>query len=287
MLTPRQRLVLLIPLGLVLLPFLIGPAAFGFFASLTNYAPVQRHLQFVGLGNYASVLGDHQFRAAFRNVAVLVLIAVPAELATGFGVAYLLREPFRGRGLLRVMLLTPWLVSPIANGVMWHFLFDGGTGLINFWFAWLRLPTQSSPLGLHGLALPTTIAVEVWRKAPLVSFLLLPGLLSIPSDQWEQGTLEDARLLSRIRHIALPGLRPLLLTIALLLIGDTLGTFESVLILTGGGPGSETVTPGLYSYQQAFRTHNWPTGATSAWLIVAAVLLIGIIYVRLVRAETE
>ena len=287
MFTPRQRLLLLTPLGLVLLPFLIWPAAFGFFASLTDYAPAQQLIRWVALDNYAAVLGDHQFRMAFRNITMFALIAVPAELMIGFGIAYLLREPFRGRGLLRVTLLTPWLVSSIANGVMWHFLFNSGSGLVNFWLALLRLPTQPSPLGLPGRALPAAIAVDIWRKAPLVSFLLLPGLLSIPTDQWEQATLEGAPLLSRMRHIAWPWLRPLLLTIAMLLIGDALGTFDSVLILTGGGPGSETMTPGLYSYQQAFQTNSWPVGATSAWLIVAAVLLIGVIYLRLVRTETE
>ena len=287
MLSPRQRWPLLLPLGLVVFPFLLWPAAFGFFASLTNFAPAQKHLHFVALGNYAATLGDSQFRAAFRNITIFTLVAVPLELTIGFGLAYLLRKPFRGRALLRVTLLLPWLVSPIAAGVMWHFLFNSSIGLINFWLAWLHWPTQPSPLGLHGLALPTTIAVDVWRKAPFVSFLLLPGLFAIPNDQWEQATLEGASLPSRMRHIALPWLRPLLLTIAILLVGDTLGTFDSVLILTGGGPGTETLTPGLYSYQQAFRANNWPVGATSAWLIVAAVLFIGMVYLRLVRAQAD
>jgi multiple sugar transport system permease protein len=95
---------LLTPLALVLLPFLIWPAVFGFFASFTNYAPAQFQVHWVGLGNYADIVGDSQFRAAFRNVVVFGLATVPAELAIGFAIAYLLREPFRGRELVRVML---------------------------------------------------------------------------------------------------------------------------------------------------------------------------------------
>jgi ABC-type sugar transport system permease subunit len=171
--------------------------------------------------------------------------------------------------------------------VMWHFLFDSNIGLPNFWLAWLRLPTQPSPLGLPGFALLATIATEIWRKSPLASFLLLPGLLAIPPDQWEQATLEGIPTISQIRHIALPWLRALILTVALLLIGDSLGTFDSVLILTGGGPGSATLTPGLYSYNWAFKVNDWPVGAASAWLIVAAVLLIGLVYLRLVRTEAQ
>ena len=285
MLRRRERLLLLTPLALVLLPFLIWPAAFGFLASFTNYAPAQTHIHWVGLGNYARIISDGQFRVAFRNVAVFGLVTVPAELVIGFAIAYLLREPFRGRELVRVILLIPWLVSPIANGVMWHFLFNSERGLVNFGLACLGLGTPPSPLGLKQFALAATMATDIWRKSPLASFLLLPGLMALSVEQWEQAILEGASTLSRIRHIALPSLRPLLLTVALLLAGDALGAFDSVLILTGGGPGSATLTPALYSYQQAFQTHNWPIGATSAWLIVASVVLVGLAYLRLIRAE--
>jgi len=287
MLTQRQCLLLLVPLGLVLLPFLVWPSAFGFLASFTNYAPAQLHVHFVGLANYLAVARDPQLGIAFRNVAVFTLVGVPAELAIGFVVAYLLRDPFRGRTVLRVVLLVPWLVSPIASGVMWHFLFNSQTGLLNYWLGWLGLPEQPSPLGLRDLALLATISTDIWRKSPLASFLLLPGLLSIPLETWEQATLEGTTVLGRISHVALPGVRPLLLTVALLLVGDALGTFDSVLILTGGGPGSATLTPGLYSYRWAFQVSVWPIGTTSAWLIVAAVLLIGLIYLWLVRTEAQ
>jgi ABC-type sugar transport system permease subunit len=276
---------LLLPLALILVPFLIYPAIFGFFASFTNYAPGALHLRFVGLGNYTTALADHDFVASWRNVALFVLISVPAELAIGLALAYLLRESFRGRALLRVVLFIPWLVSPIANGVMWHFLLNLQWGIVDYGAAWLGLTMLPSPLGSTALALPTAIATDIWRNAPLATFLLLPGMLSIPSEQWEFATLEGASAFNRLYHIALPWLRPLLLTVALLLVGDALGTFDNILILTGGGPGSATFTPALYSYLQAFQYNLWTTGATSAWLIVACVLLAGLIYLRLIRPE--
>ena len=286
MLVPRQQLLLLAPLVLVLLPLLVLPAALGFVSSFTAYAPARPHVHFVGFQNYAAVLGDPQLRFAFRNVVTLTLVAVPLELVLGFAIAYVLREPFRGRGLVRILLLLPWSVSPIATGVMWHFLYNDTLGLPNFWLAWLRLPPHPSPLGLLGQALPAVAAVEVWRKAPLVSFLLLPGLLAVPADLWEQATLDGAPLGRRIRHSVVPWVAPLLLMITLLLVADTLGTFETVLMMTGGGPGSDTLTPVLYSYQRAFQASNWPLGVTSAWLVVAAVLLMGVAYVALIRRTT-
>jgi ABC-type sugar transport system permease subunit len=84
-------------------------------------------------------------------------------------------------------------------------------------------------------------------------------------------------------HIPLPSMRPLLLAVTMLLIGLALGTFDGVLILTGGGPGTATITPALYSYNQAFGVSNWPIGAAAAWLVAASVLAVGLIYLRLAR----
>lgn len=279
------RLLLFAPLGIVLGPFLLWPALLGLVTSFTNYAPGQPAVRGVGLANYVAVLSDGEFRTAAGNMAVFVLVSVPLELGLGFLIASLLREPFPGRGLVRVVLLLPWMVSPVANGVMWHFLGSSTLGLLSFGPAWLGLPARPSPFALPGLALPAMIAVDVWRKSPLASFLLLPGLLAVPSEQWEQATLEGAGVLSHAGDVALPWLRRLLLPVALLLAGDALGSFETVLVLTGGGPGTATVTPALYSFDKAFTAHAWPVGVTAAWLIVAAIVLLGACYLGLLRRE--
>jgi len=286
-LTRRDRLFLFAPLALLLAGWLVLPALLGLLATFSTYSPFATSVQFSGLANYAAVVRDPLFGAAARNVAVFTLVAVPLELVIGFSVAYVLRRPFRGRAALRVLLLLPWLVSPIASGVMWHFLFGGATGIVDFVLGWLGRPDVPSPLGDIRLALAAVIAVEVWRMAPFVTFLLLPSLASIPTERWEEATLSGASWIGRVRHVAIPAVRPLLLTITMLLTGLSLGTFDAVLILTGGGPGTATVTPALYSYNRAFGVNDWPVGATSAWFIAAAVLGAGLIYVRLSRTKVS
>ena len=273
------------PLAVLLGVWLVGPAVLGFLATLTTYTPTGHGIDFRWFSNYATVLRNRQLIAGIRNVAVFTLVAVPLELAIGFGLAYLLRRPFRGRGLWRVLLLLPWLVSPIASGVMWHFVLGSSNGIIDFGLAALGLPSDFSPLGQKGLALATTVLVEVWRMAPLVAFLLVPGLSSIPDERWEQGTIDGLSWPGRVRDIALPAVRPLLLAITLLLIGASLGTFDSLVVMTGGGPGSETMMPALYTYQQAFQFSDWSAGAASAWLIGGALLIVGLAYLRLSRSD--
>jgi multiple sugar transport system permease protein len=276
-----ERLLLIGPLGVILAIWLIVPGLLGLAATFTNYAPAEPAVGWVAFRNFQVILADRTFAMAVRNVAIFTVVVVPVELATGFGLASLLRRPFRGRSIVRLILLLPWLVSPVASGVMWHFLLDSETGFLNFVVRWLGLASLPSPLSQHLLALPAVIGVESWRVAPLVAFLLLPGLTAIPRDLWEHAQLDGLSWADRTRHVALPAMRPLVLAVTMLLVGGALATFDSVLTMTGGGPGTETVTPALYSYDKAFAFSNWPIGAASGWLIGGAVLLAGLVYVRL------
>jgi multiple sugar transport system permease protein len=279
-LSRRDRLILFAPLTVLLAGWLVGPASLGLVATFTTYSPVGSAIRFVALDNYVGVLRDPQFSAAARNIVLFTVVAVPLEVVAGFGIAYLLREPLRGRAALRVLLLLPWLISPIGSGVMWHFLLGPTNGIVNFVLGWLGA-TATSPLGDLRLALPVVIVVEVWRLAPFAAFLLLPGLSAIPRERWDDARLSGASWFRQIVDVAMPSVRPLLITITMLLTGLALGSFDVVLILTGGGPGLSTLTPALYSYAAAFETNEWPVGAASAWLIAAAVLLVGFIYIWL------
>lgn len=280
-LTRRDRIVLLAPLALLLGGWLLVPAVIGLGATLTTYSPLTTTVALAGLQNYSRVVHDPQFSEAAKNVVIFTVVVVPSELSLGFAVAYLLRRPIWGRSWWRGLLLVPWLVSPIASGVMWHFLFGTTTGIANFVLGWLGRPESASPAGDLRLALPATIAIEVWRVAPFVTFLLLPGLLAIPEERWEQATLAGAPWYRRLVDVAIPEVTPLLLTVGMLLTGLSLGAFDTILILTGGGPGTATLTPALYSYDTAFVTNDWPLGAASAWLIAAGVAAVGAVYVFL------
>jgi multiple sugar transport system permease protein len=286
-LTRRDRILLFAPLAILLGGWLVIPALVGLSATLTTYSPLTTTVALAGWQNYGDVFHDPQFGEAARNVAIFTVVAVPLELALGFGIAYLLRRPIRGRSWWRGLLLLPWLVSPIATGVMWHYLFSGASGIVNFALGWLGLPEAASPIGDVRLALAATIAIEVWRMAPFVTFLLLPGLVAIPEERWEQATLAGTSWFRRIVNVALPEVAPLMLTVGMLLTGLSLGAFDTILILTGGGPGTATLTPALYSYDRAFVTNDWPSGAASAWLIAAGVAVVGAAYIRLSRRWSQ
>ena len=271
MLTRLQRAGFLLLFMVIVLIFIIFPAIIGFISSFTNYSPLQQHpVHVVGLENYARVFSEPEFPVSLRNITIFTIFTVSLELMLGVLLAYTLRVPFRGRSFVRVVLLLPWLVSPIANGVMWHYIFNQ--------------PGFPNLLG-SSTALIVVMLVEVWRTAPFVTFLVLPGVLSIGQQNWDDATLLGLSSFTKLRFLVLPRLKTLLLSIGMLLVGQALGAFETILIFTGGGPGSATVTPGLYAYQSAIKTYDWTRGVPASWLIALAVLVVGIIYVFVTERE--
>src|SRR4051794_8121549 len=280
-LTRAEQLVVYAPLALLVTTFLFLPAVLGLLAAFTNYGPIQPDVRWVGLRNFQTVLADRSFAAAIRNIGAFTVAAVSLQLSLGFALAYAMRLPFRGRGTVRVLLLVPWLISPVAAGVMWRFLLGSETGFLSFASRFVGLPATAAPPSQHGLALLTVVLIETWRVAPLVAFLVLPAITAIPGVRWADAAIDGLSTRTTIRHVVLPATRPLMLALALLLIGGAFGTFDSILTLTGGGPGTETTTPALYAYDKAFQFGDWPIGAAAGWLIGGAVLLVGLIYHRL------
>lgn len=277
MLRRRDQVLLLTPLAALVGLFLLWPLLNGFLLTFTNAGPFQPSPHFIGLSNYVSALSDATFRDSLGHMVVIAVVSVFGEITLGTVVALALRQPFRGRAWLRVLLLLPWLLSPTASGVMWRNVLYPPTGFLTFFAELLRLPPPGYALGL-GTSFSTIIITEIWRKMPLAIFLMLPGLLTIPTAYWDQARLDGLRLWGQIRHVVLPLRRRLLLTITFLLFAEALGLSESGFFLTGGGPGTRTMTPGIYSYIQAIVSQNWSTGSATGWFIVAAVLIAGVSY---------
>jgi multiple sugar transport system permease protein len=268
----RERFVLLAPFTGLIAVFLIWPALRDLGLTFTSFDPLRPQvLQWIGLEHYVRAISSSDFRASVFNLAVFVPCSVTLELLFGSLIAFALREPFRGRSFVRALLLMPWLINPIAAGVMARFLSSDHVGLFAF------------DLRASGLALPSLIMLEVWRNTPLVTFLILPGLALIPASRWDLARLEGLKITQVFRHVIMPGLRPLLLAVSLLILANAISGFESVLMFTGGGPGSQTMLPGLLAYLAGYKTFDWALGSSLSWLIWFAVLLLGLAYLKLVR----
>lgn len=224
--------------------------------------------QFAGLQNYLTVATDPSIRVAILNTIVLTLCAVAISVVLGVGIALLLNRNIVGKGLLRTLMIGPFLVMPTAAALMWKdTLLNPITGLIDY---------VLGPLGfgrvdwINQFPMATIIGLEVWRWTPFMMLIVLAGLQSQNLEVIEAATVDGARGLQVFRYITLPFIRPFVELGALLGSLFIVQTFDVIFMTTQGGPGQATTNLPFLLYLVAFQ--GFDIGKASAIGVIAVIL---------------
>jgi polyol transport system permease protein len=234
--------------------------------------------EFVGLANYGKVFTDAGFRNAVVNTVVFTASAVLVSLVVGLVLAILLDQRFRGRAVVRTLLISPFLVMPVAGALLWK------TTMLNPVFGIVNWVLQ--PLGVGALdwasefPMPTIIMVAVWQWTPFMMIILLSGLQSQSTDILEAARVDGAGNWQIFRRLTLPHLRTFLELCVLLGSIFIVQTFDSIFIITQGGPGQATTTLPYFLYLQAFRRFEIGQAAALAIVTTIATIVIATIALR-------
>lgn len=243
---------------------------------------------YVGLDNWRRALGDPALGRSLGNTVTYTAMVVPVTLVLALTLALLLRGIRRGGALVRTVIYLPSLAPVVLAALVWVFMVQPDFGLLNLANRTLGL----APLNLLGdehLALPTIAGLDVWRGVGFWGVLLLAGLLGVPRELYQAAELDGASPARRFWHVTLPGLRPVLAVATLLLTVLSMQVFDSVYVLTNGGPDGATQTAVFYIYTSVFETGNPGYGAVLTLILVAAIVVLTLGAARLVRrlaAET-
>jgi len=228
---------------------------------------------FSGFYNYTRMIFDGRFWQSLRNSTVFTVISVALELILGMGIAIVLNQPFRGRGIVRTIAILPWALPTALIALVWAWIFNDQYGLVNDIL--LRLGLIQSGINWLGeptLAMLSLIIADVWKATPFISILLLAGLQSIPRDLYEAHAIDGATPWQSFRQITLPFLFPQILIAALFRLAQAFGMFDLVAVMTGGGPGGATEMVSLYVYATIMRYLDFGYGA--ALVVVIFILLV-------------
>jgi sorbitol/mannitol transport system permease protein len=260
----KRRLPLLPALFFVLavtqLPFLL--TIFYSFQSYNLVRPGSQH--FVGLRNYADVFSDSTFLVALLNTVVLTVVCVLVSLLIGLGLAVLLDRRFLGRGIVRTLLITPFLILPAAGALLWKTtVFDPTYGLLHFVFG-----TDTDWLSQFPLA--AVMAQIVWQWTPFMMLLILAGLQSQSKDVLEAAQVDGASRWRTFVSITLPHLSRFLQLATLLGAIYIVNSFDAVFLMTQGGPGTASTNLPYYIYQRAFE--GFDIGQSSAMGVIVVIL---------------
>jgi multiple sugar transport system permease protein len=265
--------------ALIFIVLLIGfPLLWTVYLSMTDASgSVRAPHELIGFGNYAEVLadGDRFWPAAWRTAA-FTSGALLLELVLGMGIALLLRQPFRAHRFVRVVVLLPFVATPVAVAMMWRLILDPNIGFANValgWFGISGLPWLSSP----EWTLPTLIMIDVWQFTPMIAIILLAGLTALPEEPDEAARIDGASAWQRFRFVTMPMLRPVIVVAVLLRCIDALKTFDLLYATKdqGGGSFHEAETLNIYVYTATFKYNEY--GLSSAVLVLFFLMILAVI----------
>jgi multiple sugar transport system permease protein len=240
-----------------------------------DYKIGQPH-QFVGLGNYRALLVDEQFWNGARLSAILYVSALAVQLVLGVALGMLLHRVQVMRGLVRTLMVSPFMLPPVVIGMMSIVILDPGMGVANFLLKSAHLPT-SLFLASTDYVIFTVVMIDTWQWTPFVALIVLGGLQSLPTKIYEAASIDGATGWREFFYITLPLLGPTILTAAVLRSVDLLRFFDVIYITTQGGPGYASSTLNIYAYRKAFEFSD--LGYASALMITLSTIVLGAVLV--------
>lgn len=233
---------------------------------------------FAGLDNYLRLAADERFWNALGNTLYFAVVSVTLELVLGLAFALAVQRPFRGRALLYGVILLPWAVPTAVSARMWEWMYNTEIGVLNH-----ILGAEVNWLGAPAWALNAAVAMDVWKSTPFVALLLVAGLQGIPRELYHAAALDGASRWTVLRRIVLPLLAPVILVALIFRTIDAFRVFDSIYVLTGGGPANSTETLSIYAYKTLFQALEFGYGSALAVSVFVLVALVALAYVFLLR----
>lgn len=274
------------PAFIVLIVILLYPLGYALWLSVHQWLlrSFKQGVPFIGLDNYIQLFSNPDFLNSIKITFTFVILAVGIEFILGMGLALLLHQELKGRGLFRSMILLPMMCTNVVIGLMWRLLLNYQYGMVNYYLGQLGIaPIEwlSSPK----VAMASVVLVDVWNTTSFVALMLLAGLQSLPDEPFEAARIDGASIFQSFYYLTLPLLKPVILVALLWRFIDTFRIFDVIYLLTAGGPARVTETVSIYIYRYGFQSFNLGVAAASSFIMLLIMLIIAGILTRAIRQE--
>jgi multiple sugar transport system permease protein len=278
----------LAPFLLLFATFVVGPAVFGLWISLTDWSPYKTEQAFVGLQNYLDLVtpgsvffGD--FWQSLGATGIFTLASVPFLLVIPLAVAMLLNQKIAGGSTFRAIFFAPYVLGVAVIGVIWKYILDTQSGMLNHLLGLVGLPTDIPWTVDVPWAWVSLVGVTVWWTLGFNAVILLAGLKGINPDLYEAASLDGAGVIRKFWSVTLPGLRPVMLFVSTTTILASANMFGQSYLLTKGGPANQTRTAIMYISDQGLSQNNMAAAAAMSYVLFAFLAIISVINFRLQR----
>jgi multiple sugar transport system permease protein len=240
--------------------------------------------EFVGLGNYGTVLTDSLFWKDTWNTVVIMILTVAVELVIGFAFAMVMHRIIIGRGVMRTAILIPYGIVTVVSAFAWQFAFSINNGFVNDWFQWLPwISPDTNWFGSHWPAMFAIMVSEIWKTTPFMALLLLAGLSQVSDDMLEAAQVDGATWWQRLYKVILPNMRAAIMVAVLFRALDAFRIFDNIYIMTKGA--QDTESSSFLTYRQVIEQMQLGLGSALSVLLFLAVLLLAFLIVKLFRVD--
>ncbi|UCF26802.1 MAG: sugar ABC transporter permease, partial [Chloroflexota bacterium] len=241
---------------------------------------------FVGLENFIDVITSYYFRNSIQITGIYTVAAVTGVVIYGLGVALLMNAKIRLSTPLKIVILLPWALPAVVSGLLWKWILNSDFGILNSMlyavgFIDSYIPFLAVPL----LARISLIMAFIWKEGPLVAIFFLAGLQLIPDELYEAAKIDGGAGWRIFRHVTAPLLRPVFLVVVVYETMTAILTFDTIYVMTGGGPADSTALISWFAYAEIFKALNLGHGVALAIIIALITLVLIILYLRVLRTE--
>lgn len=271
----------LIPALIFMAILIIYPLVNSFILSFYRQLIYEAKGVYIGFQNYTKILSDPEFWHSLQLSVIWTVLTIAGQLIIGIGSALILNEEFRGRGLMRAFVLLPFFMPTVAATLMWRWLLNEQYGAVNYILMSMHIiDNPISWLANPSLAMLTVIFIGIWRYFPFVTINVLARLQTIQQELYEAASVDGANAWHKFCHITLPEIKGVLIVVILLRSLFMFNKVDIILLLTGGGPGNNTLTLPVQAYSYAFEGMQIGRGAANSILQFLIILVFIIIYMK-------
>lgn len=265
-----------LPALIPLLVFWIYPILRSFYISFTDWDYMSPTYNFVFFDNFIALFKDSRFYDALWNTVVFTLGTLIPTIILGLGLALLMQKSFRGSGIVKFILFSPWITPTVAVSIVWTWIYDPGTGIANTILNFLGLPAlqwiKSSQTSMLAV-----IIVTVWKSLGYAMIFYLSALEKVPKELYEASGMDGAKWWQRFRDVTLPCISPTTFFLMIITMVNSLQAYDQIQILTQGGPSGSTRTLLYMYYQLGFEEFNMGQATAVAIILIVITVLLSIV----------
>jgi multiple sugar transport system permease protein len=284
-------LLFLTPAVVYFIAFYVYPIIYNITMSLERYTAksfVTGEAPFIGFGNFKRLINNPDFGSSVWNTVLFTVGSLFFQFTLGLAIALFFQKKFPFSGILRALILMPWLAPVLVSGAVWVRLLDMDYGVVNFVIRTLGLTSQHIAwLTDPHLALISVLIANIWIGIPFNMVILYGGLQDLPAMLYEAAEIDGAGPVQKFRYITWPLLRPVSTVVLLLGCVGTLKVFDVIMSITRGGPANVSQTLNTWAYSLSFSTLDFGLGAAAGDILMVVVLILGLFYLRYTSRQED